>query len=40
MMRGGIHNMSTSTNVEEDDVTKRDTIGNIGRKQFTSFINE
>lgn len=26
--------------VEEDDVTKRDTIDNMGRMQFTSFINE
>ena len=26
--------------VEEDDVTKRDTIDNMGRKQYTSFINE
>ena len=26
--------------VMEDDVTKRDTIDSIGRKQHTSFINE
>lgn len=26
--------------VEEDDVTKRDTIDSMGRKQYTSFINE
>lgn len=26
--------------VEEDDVTKHDTIDNMGRKQYTSFINE
>jgi len=24
--------------VEEDDVTKRDTIDSLGRKQYTSFI--
>ena len=26
--------------VEMDDVTKRDTIDSLGRKQFTAFINE
>ena len=26
--------------VMEDDVTKRDTIDSLGRKQQTSFINE